>query len=316
LVTLGRARRVIQGRRLRIDTTVVETNIHYPTDATLLADGVRVLTRGLQRLGQHVRQRARSVARRVFEIAQRSRTAGSRVAPKVREQSKARMKLLYQGLMGITRAVVRQAEAAVAPSRRGSLAVQLSATTALVKRVVAQTRARVLRGDTHFPGKVVSLFEAHTEIIRKGKLAKPTEFGRVVKIQEAEAQFITDYEVCERGQPDRALWAPALDRHIALFDHAPRLAVADGGFASRGNEQAALDRGVRHVVLPRQARDERSRAARAALRWRTGSEGRISALKRRHGLRRCRYRGPSGMQRWVGWGVIANDLLALARAGP
>jgi IS5 family transposase len=316
LVTLGRARRVIQGRRLRIDTTVVETNIHYPTDATLLADGVRVLTRGLQRLGQHVRQRARSVARRVFEIAQRSRTAGSRVAPKVREQSKARMKLLYQGLMGITRAVVRQAEAAVAPSRRGSLAVQLSATTALVKRVVAQTRARVLRGDTHFPGKVVSLFEAHTEIIRKGKLAKPTEFGRVVKIQEAEAQFITDYEVCERGQPDRALWAPALDRHIALFDHAPRLAVADGGFASRGNEQAALDRGVRHVVLPRQARDERSRAARAALRWRTGSEGRISALKRRHGLRRGRYRGPSGMQRWVGWGVIANDLLALARAGP
>ena len=181
---------------------------------------------------------------------------------------------------------------------------------------MAQTRARVLRGDTHFPGKVVSLFEPHTEIIRKGKLAKPTEFGRLVKIQEAEAQFITDYAVCERGQPDRALWAPALDRHIALFEHAPRLAVADGGFASRSNERAAHARGVRHVVLPRQPREARSRAARAALRWRTGSEGRISALKRRHGLRRCRYRGQSGMQRWVGLGVIANDLLVLARAGP
>jgi transposase, IS5 family len=316
LVALGRARRVIQGRRLRIDTTVVETNIHYPTDATLLADGVRVLTRGLLRLGQHVRQRARSVARRVFEIAQRSRTAGSRVAPKVREQSKARMKRLYQGLLGITRAVIRQAEAAAAVPPREPLAVQLSITLELVKRVVAQTRARVLRGDLHFPGKVVSLFEAHTEIIRKGKLAKPTEFGRLVKIQEAEAQFITDYEVCERGQADRALWAPSLDRHIALFDHAPRLAVADGGFASRSNERAAQDRGVRHVVLPRQPRATRSRAARAALRWRTGSEGRISALKRRHGLRRCRYRGPSGMQRWVGLGVLANDLLVLARAGP
>jgi IS5 family transposase len=316
LVTLGRARRVIQGRRLRVDTTVVETNIHYPTDATLLADGVRVLTRGLQRLGQHVRQRARSVAHRVFEIAQRSRTAGSRVAPKVREQSKARMKRLYQGLLGITRAVIRQAEAAAARPRREPLAVQLSITLELVKRVVAQTRARVLRGDVHFPGKVVSLFESHTEIIRKGKLAKPTEFGRLVKIQEAEAQFITDYEVCERGQADRALWAPSLDRHIALFDHAPRLAVADGGFASRSNERAAQDRGVRHVVLPRQPRATRSRAARAALRWRTGSEGRISALKRRHGLRRCRYRGPSGMQRWVGLGVLANDLLVLARAGP
>ena len=316
LVTLGRARRVIQGRRLRVDTTVVETNIHYPTDATLLADGVRVLTRGLQRLGQHVRQRARSVAHRVFEIAQRSRTAGSRAAPKVREQSKARMKRLYQGLLGITRAVIRQAEAAATWPRREPLAVQLSITLELVKRVVAQTRARVLRGDVHFPGKVVSLFESHTEIIRKGKLAKPTEFGRLVKIQEAEAQFITDYEVCERGQADRALWAPSLDRHIALFDHAPRLAVADGGFASRSNERAAQDRGVRHVVLPRQPRTTRSRAARAALRWRTGSEGRISALKRRHGLRRCRYRGPSGMQRWVGLGVLANDLLVLARAGP
>jgi transposase, IS5 family len=316
LVALGRARRVIQGRRLRVDTTVVETNIHYPTDATLLADGVRVLTRGLQRLGQRVRRRARSVARRVFEIAQRSRSAGSRVAPAVRDQSKARMKRLYQDLLAITRAVVRQADAAAGRPRREPLTVQLSVTIELVKRVVAQTRARVLRGDTHFPGKVVSLFESHTEIIRKGKLAKPTEFGRRVKIQEAEAQFITDYEVCERGQPERALWEPALDRHIALFDHPPHLAVADGGFASRHNELAAHGRGVRLVVLPRQSREQRSRAARAALRWRTGSEGRISALKRRHGLRRCRYRGPSGMQRWVGLGVIANDLLALARAGP
>ena len=118
------------------------------------------------------------------------------------------------------------------------------------------------------------------------------------------------------AKPERALWAPALDRHIVLFDHAPQLAVADGGFASRANERAAQDRGVRHVVLPRQPRETRTRAARAALRWRTGSEGRISALKRRHGLRRCRYRGVSGMQRWVGLGVLANDLLVLARAGP
>jgi transposase, IS5 family len=314
LVTLGRTRRVIQGRRLRVDTTVVETNIHYPTDASLLADGVRILSRSLQRLGERVRQRTRSVARRVFEIGQRSRTAGHRAAPAVREQSKARMKLLYQGLLGIARAVIRQADAAAA-QRRQPL-VELSSTIELVKRVVAQTRARVLRGDTHFSGKVVSLFEAHTEIIRKGKQAKPTEFGRLVKIQEAEAQFITDYAVCERGQSERALWEPALDRHIALFDHAPQLAVADGGFASHSNERAARARGVRHVVLPRQPRETRSRAARRALQWRTGCEGRISALKRRHGMRRCRYRGPTGMQRWVGLGVIANDLLALARAGP
>lgn len=316
LVTLGRERRLIRGRRLRVDTTVVETNIHYPTDATLLADGVRVLTRTLRQVGQQVRERTRSVARRVFAIAQRSRTAGNRASATVREQSKAKMKVLYQGLLRITRAVVRQADAAVRRARDRQTVAQLSATMALVRQVVAQTRARVLRGDTHYPGKVVSLFEPHTEIIRKGKLARPTEFGRLVKIQEAEAQFITDYAVCERRQAERALWAPALDRHMALFDRAPDLAVADGGFASRSNERAAQDRGVRHVVLPRQAREKRSRLARAALRWRTGCEGRISALKRRHGMRRCRYRGESGMQRWVGFGVIVNDLLVLGRAGP
>ena len=314
LVARGRERRVVKGRRLRVDTTVVETNIHYPTDATLLGDGIRVLTRTLRRLGEKVRTRTRAVGRRVFEIAQRSRTAGPKVSPKVRAQSKARMKQLYQELMGITRAVLRQAEGAL--GRQRTSAEQLRTTMDLLRRVVAQTRARILRGETRFPGKVVSLFESHTEIIRKGKLAKPTEFGRLVKIQEAEAQFITDYAVCEPGQAERALWAPSLDRHIELFDHPPQLAVADGGFASRTNERAAQDRGVRHVVLPRQARETRTRAARKALRWRTGSEGRISALKRRHGLRRCRYRGASGMQRWVGLGVLANDLLVLTRASP
>jgi len=316
LVALGRERHVVRGRRLRVDTTVVETNIHYPTDATLLADGVRVLTRGLRRIGERVRERTRSVARRVFEIAQRSRTASPRTPAAIRARSQAKMKQLYQDLLRITRTVVRHAERALTRTRRHSHAAQLSTTVELVRRVLAQTRARVLHGDTHYPDKVVSLFEPHTDIIRKGKLTKPTEFGRLVKIQEAEAQFITDYAVCERRQADGALWGATLDRHIELFGRPPQLAVADGGFASATNERVAHERGIRHVVLPRQPRATRSRIARLALRWRTGSEGRISSLKRRHGLRRCRYRGESGMQRWVGLGVIANNLLVLGRAGP
>jgi len=322
LVEVGRRRRVIRGRRLRVDTTVVETDIHYPTDSTLLADGVRVITRTLRRLGRVTRNRSRSVGRRVFELAQRSRTMGRRTSSAVREQSKARMKELYQGLLRIARAVVREAKAVgarrppQAEPGRPRLVERLRTTVALVERVVRQTRARVLRGDTHYADKIVSVFEPHTEIIRKGKLAKPTEFGRRVKIQEAEGQFITDYAVCEPGTSDRDLWLPTLDRHIALFGRPPDLAVADGGFASRTNETAARARGVRQVVLPRHPRESRSRSARAALRWRTGSEGRISALKRCHGLRRCRYHGPSGMDRWVGLGVIANNLTVLGRAGP
>jgi IS5 family transposase len=327
LAHVARARRVIQGRRLRVDTTVVETNIHYPTDSTLLADGVRVLTRTMKRLGRrlkgprlHIRDRARSVSRRVFEIVLRTRTATVRTKQAVRRQSKARMKKLYRELMGITRAVVRQAEtveglvSSRAPAEVKRLGEHLRTTIDLVHRVLAQTRARVLQGDTHHPDKVLSLFEPHTEAIRKGKAVKPTEFGKLVKIQEAEAQFITDYEVCATRVPDGTLWEPSLVRHEQLFGRPPRLAVADAGFASAANIAVAHAHQVRSVVLPRQRRERRPRAVRAALRWRTGSEARISALKRRHGLARCRYQGLLGMERWVGLGVIANNLLALGRA--
>ena len=200
---------------------------------------------------------------------------------------------------------------------------QLPHIVGLVRRVLDQTHARIVKGNTRAPNKVRSLIEPHTEAIRKGKAARPTEFGKLVKIQEAEAQFITDYEVCAIRVPDHALWLPSLEQHRRRFGREPQLAVADGGFASRVNEQAARERGVRRVVLPPRGRLSPMRCAhqqqcwfRPGQRWRTGCEGRISVLKRRHGLRRCRYRGPAGMERWVGLGVIANNLHVLGRAGP
>src|SRR5262245_40308454 len=185
----------------------------------------------------------------------------------------------------------------------------------VVRRVIRQTQARVRGGNTHYRDKVLSLFEPHTEAIRKGKAAKPTEFGKLVKIQEAEAQFITDYEVCATRVPDGTLWMPSVERHIELSHRPPQLAVADAGFASRANERAAQQRGVRHVVLRPTRGPACPRRIRAAVRWRTGCERRISVLKRRHGLARCRYRGSTGMERWVGLGVIANDLWVLGQAG-
>jgi IS5 family transposase len=231
---------------------------------------------------------------------------------------------LYGEVLGITRAVVRQARAAVEKidgrlSGVGAALVhEIRQTVDIVKRVIGQTRARVFQEDTHYPGKVLSIFEPHTEAIRKGKAAKPTEFGKLVKIQEAEGQFITDYEVCATRVADQDLWVPSLEKHRQLFGRPPRMAVADAGFASRANEVTATELGVKQVVLPgaskRSKAIERKRWFRRALRWRTGCEGRISALKRRHGLRRCRARGTAGMERWVGLGVIANNLLVLGRA--
>ena len=335
VVQLARQRGVTRGQRLRVDTTVVETDIHYPTDSSLLADGVRVLTRTMKRLGarargagSRVRDRTRSVRRRVFEIVQRTRAAG-RGSARTQAKRKARVTTLYKEVMAITRTVVRHADTMLhdMPHPRGRRRIRLRdrlrQTAGLVRRVLDQTRARVIKGDTHHPDKILSIFEPHTEVIRKGKAAKPTEFGKVVKIQEAEGQIITDYHVCPIRVPDTTLWPPALDRHRSLFGRAPRLAVADAGFASAANERAAVDCGVKRVVLPRRGppagggpEPPRQRWYRRGLRWRTGSEGRISALKRGHGLRRCRYRGEAGMERWVGLGVIASNLLVLGRARP
>jgi IS5 family transposase len=168
---------------------------------------------------------------------------------------------------------------------------------------------------------VLSVFETHTEAIRKGKKVKPTEFGKLLKVQEAENQIVTDYEVCAQQVADGGLWDSSLERHQQIFGGPPHLATADAAFSSAANEQTATARGVRRVALPRRGRLSAARRAhqtqrwfRRAIHWRTGCEGRISALKRRHGLSRCRYRSPQGMERWVGLGVIANNLLALARA--
>jgi IS5 family transposase len=329
VVEVAKRAGVTHGRRFRIDTTVVETNVHYPTDSSLLEDGVRVLTRTLQRastvLGDRsgrIRNRLRSVTRRVLIIGYEARS------PKTRDA----LVKSYRKLMATTRAVLRDTATMVRRLsqrvRTASPHVQpmlqraqdrLQEMRPLVQRVVDQTRARIVGGDTHVPDKVLSVFEPHTETIRKGKIAKPNEFGKLVTIQESEHQIITGYDVHTTRPADVTLWTAALDRHKTIFGRAPDLAAGDRGFASAGNEKAAIDRGVRRVILPRQgpkssARHayERQRWFRRGQRWRVGCEGRISVLKRRHGLDRCRYHGEDGMHRWVGLGVIANNLVSTA----
>jgi len=329
VVDVAKRAGVTHGRRFRVDTTVVETDVHYPTDSALLRDGVRVLTRTMQRasaaLGDPrgaVRNRMRSVGRRVLIIGRQARSPETRDA----------LVRSYRQLMATTRAVARDAATMVRRIsqrlRRVSPAVRSTLTQArarlqqmqpLVARVLGQTRARLIDGDTHVVDKVL-VFEPHTEAIRKGKIAKPTEFGKLVTIQESEHQIITAYEVHDHRPADVTLWTPALDRHVEIFGRAPDTAAGDRGFASATNEDAAHRRGVRRVILPRPGRTtparrayERQRWFRRGQRWRVGCEGRISVLKRRHGLRRCRLHGRDGMHRWVGLGVIADNLVTIAR---
>jgi IS5 family transposase len=334
IIQIAHAKDVVQGRRMRVDTTVVESNIHYPTDSSLLGDGVRLLTRTMKKIsrltdavGAKLRDRSRSAKLRMLEIA---RAARGKVPP-----SRDKLKRAYGKLLDVAGRVVGQAKRFSREIGEGVkrckgmiqqavLAGQRQALDAMVPRlqqVMRQTKARIFLGDTRSENKIVSLFEPSTEVIRKGKASKPTEFGKLVKLQEAENQIVIDYEVYAQRPNDADLLIPAIAAHEAKLGRTPRLVAADAGFYSTENEIAAHARGVKRVCIPNRSSksaarklEQKKRWFRNGQRWRTGCEGRISVSKRRHGLNRCRYHGDDGMKRWVGLGVIADNLINIGHA--
>src|SRR5262249_33952803 len=334
VVKVAQAKGVTTGRRMRVDTTVVESNVHHPTDSTLLGDGVRVLTRTMKKItqiagavGTKVRDRSRSVKFRLLEIGRVARAKGTIDQDKLKRR--------YGQLLNATSRVVGQAKRfskaiAQGVKRATSLLKQvaleglrqeLNEMSARVRQVMKQTRARIFRGNTRSEGKLLSLFEPSTEVIRKGKAGKPNEFGKMVKLQEAENQIITDYQVYPQRPHDSDLLLAAIETHQALLGRAPRLVAADAAFYSLRNETAAKAKGVKRICIPNRStrsaerkREQRKRWFRDGQKWRTGSEGRISVVKRRHGLDRCRYKGYVGMNRWVGLGVIADNVVNIGQA--
>lgn len=334
VVELAVENKIVQGCKMRVDTTVVETNIHYPTDSSLLGDGNRVLTRLMKKVtalsgpvGATMRDRSRSVKLRVLDIA---RAARSKVP-----QSQEKLKQAYRKLLDATGRVVGQAkrfskEIAEGVKRSADF-MQQAALEGLrkkidtmlprVKQVIRQTKARILGGDTHAVGKLFSIFEESTEVIRKGKAGKPNEFGKMVKVQEAENQVVIAFEVYDQRPSDSDLLMPAIEMHRQRTGRIPDLATGDAGFYSAKNIAQAQQAGVKRVSVPSRStksaalkREQKKRWFKKGQKWRTGCEGRISVLKRRHGLNRCRYKGASGMKRWTGLGVIADNLINIGRA--
>ena len=333
IVQIARDHRAAQGRRMRVDTTVVETNIHYPTDSSLLGDGVRVLTRTMKKItelagaaGAKLRDRSRSVKLRVLEIARAARAKGRQSGPKL-TQAYRRLLEATGRVVGQARRLAKEIDDGVkraADTRRQvvleGLRRKLESMVPRVQQVMRQTTARVFAGDTHAEGKIVSLFEPTTEVIRKGKAGKPTEFGKMVKLQEAENQIVIAYEVYDRRPSDSDLLIAAIEMHQASLGCTPHLVAADAGFYSAKNETAAKAKGVKRVCIPNRStksperkREQKKRWFRNGQKWRTGCEGRISVVKRRHGLDRSRYKGDAGMRRWVGLGVIADNLVNISR---
>jgi IS5 family transposase len=330
VVEVAQTHKVTRGRKLRPDGTVVETNIHYPTASSLLGDGVRVLSRTVKQARQVLREtagrsrqlfrdRTRSAKQQVKRILEATRQRG--------QQAEETMRDAYAHLLETSQAMVAQARpvgSARKEQTRGTarkVAETLERFIPRVEQVIAQTTRRVLQGDT-VPAaeKIVSLFEPETAIIRKGKIAQATEFGRVVWLDEVAGGIISRYAVLDGNPPEDAQVPRSLDHHVAVFAHPPNLLTGDRGTYAAENERYARKLGVKQVVLPKPGAKSHARQAyerqawfRRGKRWRAGIEGRISGLKRGQGLERCRYHGAAGMERWVGWGVIAHDLRVVAR---
>jgi IS5 family transposase len=330
LTQLATQLKVTKGRKLRTDGTVVETNIHHPSDSSLLADSVRVLGRTLSRaremlkgqtdLSQEVfRNRIRSVRRLARQVGEAMRKGG--------ETAKTEGRVAYGKLVKATQATIRQAQQilpalqARAAKETARLAATLETFIPRAEQVVNQTVRRVFAGEkVPAAEKIVSIFEPHSDIIRRNKARKPTEYGHKVWLDEVDGGVVTRWKVLQGNPNDDQQWLPSLEHHLKCFGRPPNQMSGDRGVHSPTNERIAQERGVKRVILPQPGRKsaarkkhEKQRWFQQGRKWHAGVEGRISVLKRRNQLDRCRDHGEKGFDKWVGWGVISGNLLVIAR---
>jgi transposase, IS5 family len=312
LVLYARERKIENGRWMRTDTTVVESNIHHPLDSSLLYDGVRVLTRSLVRAhedyGTPVVNHGRRAKRRAIAILNAG-TMAKRVP-------------LYKDLLKITHKTVRSAERAIEELKRHGAAVYattLAHFVSLVKRVIDQTERRVLREESVPAGeKIVSLFEPHTDIIVKDR--RETHYGHKVTLSTGRSGIVLDL-VIEKGNPaDSTLAVRAAERHAALFGEAPERAAFDGGFASKANLEALQASGTRETCfskpagVPVEKQTSTPRIRNTLKRFRAGIEATVSFLKRSFGLSRCTWKGLPRFHAYCWCSTVAHNLLTIARA--
>jgi len=318
------------GAKLRVDTTVVQTHIHHPTDNTLLWDVVRVVTRLVRRLAKALElrriegfcDRTRSARRRMYEI--------QRMTTRQRHEQQAGT---YRMLIGIAEEVVGRARAALEKTRkmRGKdmfadmaieqLRQQVAHFCELGSRVIEQARRRALGGE-QVPNseKVYSIFEPHTDLIKRGKVRTPIEFGHKVFLAESAQGLITQYEVLKGNPPDEIHVTPSLLRHRQAFGRVPELYGSDRGFFSEQNLASCKHVGVKVVCIPQRGGNrtprreayESSAVFKKGQRFRAGIEGRISVLFRGRGMKRCLAEGRDRFELCVGAAVLANNLLRIA----
>ncbi|OGL78463.1 hypothetical protein A3J43_00625 [Candidatus Uhrbacteria bacterium RIFCSPHIGHO2_12_FULL_54_23] len=293
IVQKARAEGKTKGRKLRLDSTVSEASVRYPTDANLLADGIRVITRIVTQLKLVPQKGYRTFARIVKRLLYVKRTIG-RKSKEAREKATAALMAIAQHVVDHTKDVADQA----VQDFRG-----------VTQRVIDQTE-RVLAGVQKIPDRIVSVFETYARPIKKGKLGVSTEFGRLVQVQEDEA-FITNWHIQEH--PDDAGYLPeAMKEHERIHHKPPGEAAFDRGYHSSKNEKLLVSKVVHFILPEKKGRSPTgappvTRKEKELFKWRSGSEATISLGKRKYGLKKSRYKGYYGYARGIAMGFIAQN---------
>lgn len=311
------------GRTVRIDSTAVECDIHYPTDSTLLQDAIRVITRLLI-------EGKRLFPTPLYHFSDHRRVVKKRVLKIKDSRKEAVRRSCYKDLLdfaGLVRGYGQSAAAALAGFKSADpeqvirariLVEDLERALGLLPRIMDQTRRRVINGEkVPASEKIVSFFECHSDIIEKGN--RETTYGHKVFLTGGESGLILDC-IIERGNPaDSSMFVPLMDRQKEIYGRFPRQVAADGGFASEANLKAGKANGIKDIAFAKRRGMSilemvKSTWVYKKLRnFRAGIEANISVLKRAFGLSRCTWSGWHGFVRCVRSAVVAYNLLMLGR---
>jgi transposase, IS5 family len=313
----GIAEEMVSTNVIRTDTTVVESNIHYPTDASLLWDTWRVASRLLLRAREIA---PASVPHRFHDRKiKRLYLYVTRYMPSTSKARQRKVKAAFRTLIERTEKIVTIAReftvqaAALGNEALTALAVQLNVYVPSMETIVRTARRAQINGET-VPAaeRVFSLFERHTELIKRGRRQKPVEFGHKVLLCQTIEKFITDYEVYEKQLPDCDLTEAVIDRHKKLFGTTPEVLAADKGFCPAEAKFAELAQKVDTLAIPRRMQDFVDKVLVHWQAFRAGIEGTISGLKRAFRLIRCYFRGFRSFSAAMGLGVFCHNLIVLA----
>jgi IS5 family transposase len=315
---------VLKHRKFRTDTTVVESDVHHPTDATLLQDGVKVITRLVGKIRKVASQATRQFEDKTKEVKSHILSIAKLLRRRT-GQSWEELNAVTEQVAVLTEDVCEKATAVMNNTKdKGKASVKamkekLGDAIMLTRKLVDQAK-QVVSGNRIIPNRIVSFYDPEARPIKKGKLSKTAEFGYKTRIDETENGFVTGYELYKGNPSDDEMLVPAVEQHEERFGAVPNAVATDRGFGSKKNETKLKELGVGRISTPfrgkkskKQAELEKQLWYKDLQRYRAAGEAKISLLKRKYGLNRSRYRGFAGSKTWVGLGIWVHNLRRAAQ---